>query len=115
MAVVGSAATLLTRSGLNQQFTLMIDVSTVLSTLVYLYCCVTLLRLSGQAATARGRMAARVCAVVAGLFCLGVILGSGHRLLIGSLVFVAATIPLWAIYLLGQKISAARAQTAEAG
>lgn len=115
MAVVGSLATFLTRSGLNQQFNLMIDVSTVLSTLVYLYCCVTLLRLSGQAATVRGQIAARVCAVVGGLFCLGVILGSGQRLLIGGLAFVAATIPLWALYLLGQKISAARAQAPEAG
>jgi hypothetical protein len=109
--VIASAAVFLTRSSLNEQFTLMIDVSTVLGTLVYLYCCVCLARISGRAATVRGRWAARICAVLGGLFCAGVILGSGKTLLITSLVFIAATIPLWAIYLLGQKIAAARLET----
>lgn len=108
MGLIASAAVLLTRSSLNQQFTLMIDVSTVLSVFVYLYCCVALFRISGRAETARGRLAARFCAVTAGLFCVGVVIGSGKMLLISSAAFIAATIPLWALYLLGLKIAAAR-------
>jgi hypothetical protein len=86
----------------------MIEVSTVLGMFVYLYCCVALFRISGRAETARGRLAARFCAVTAGLFCVGVVLGSGKVLLISSAVFIVATIPMWALYLLGRKIAAGR-------
>lgn len=110
MGVIMSAAVFLTRSDLSQQFELMIDISVVLTTFVYGYCCVTLFRLSPTIANARGRMAARICAVLGGLFCIGVIVGAEHKLLYGSLIFMAATIPLWALYLLGQKIAAARIQ-----
>lgn len=108
VAVIASAAVFFTRSSLNQQFSLMIDASVVLTVLVYLYCCITLLRLSGSIANPRGRLAARLCGGLALLFCIGVIAGAGVNLLIASAIFLAATVPLWAIFLFSRRIAADR-------
>jgi arginine:agmatine antiporter len=109
MAVICSAATFLTRSNLNQQFSLMIDASVVLSVLAYAYCCIALLRLSAKVPSPRGRTVARFCGGLGLLFCIGVIAGAGTKLLIASAIFLAATVPLWAIFLLGRKMAAAKA------
>lgn len=109
MAVICSAATILTRSNLNQQFSLMIDASVVLSVLAYGYCCVALLRLSGSIGSTRGRRVARLCGGLGLIFCIGVMAGAGTKLLIASAIFLAATVPLWALFLLGRKMAAARA------
>jgi len=109
MAVICSAATFLTRSNLNQQFSLMIDASVVLSVLAYAYCCIALLRLSASVASPRGRRVARLLGALGLLFCIGVIAGAGTKLLIAAAVFLAATVPLWALFLLGRKMAAVKA------
>lgn len=104
MAVIASGAVFLTRSNLNQQFSLMIDASVILGMFIYGYCCIAMLKYASNLTNPRGRLAARICAVLGGLFCIAVIAGSGLKLLVGSMAFIAVTIPLWGLVLLAQKL-----------
>jgi arginine:agmatine antiporter len=108
MAVICSAALILTRSNLTRQFSLMIDASVVLTVLGYGYCCIALLRLAGGVADRRGRLVARLCGSLGLLFCIAVIAGAGARLLVANALFLVATVPLWALFLLARRMAAAR-------
>ena len=96
LAALETVTILLTISPtIGRQFEVLIDISTVLTLVMYGWCALSLLRLSGEIAQPRWRMATRLCAVLGVGFCLWVILSSELRLLIVSLAFIAVTVPAW--------------------
>ncbi len=80
---------------LGRQFQTLIDVSTLLTLVMYGWCAVAALRISGQLASARARLALRGCAVAALGFCVWTAVSSDLKLLMVGLGLLALTVPLW--------------------
>ncbi len=109
LAALETVTVLLTISPtLGRQFQTLIDVSTLLTLVMYGWCAVAALRISSQVASAALRLGLRACAVLALLFCAWTALSSDLKLLLVGLGFLVLTVPLW----LGVK--AARASAAPA-
>jgi arginine:agmatine antiporter len=95
MAALMTVAVLATASPtLNQQFALMINLAVILSLMVYIYCCIALLRMSGEMPANR-RLAARIVAALALVFSLWVALEAGPQALIFAAVLLAVTVAAW--------------------
>ncbi len=93
LAVIASASPSIAR-----QFTIVIDVSVILSVVVYLAACFALWRIGGSAHR-RARMQARALAVGGALFCGWLIAAAEPRLLLWSAALItaasAAYAPIW--------------------
>ena len=100
---------------IGRQFEVLIDISTVLTLVMYGWCALSLLRLSGGVASPAWRFVVRACAVLGFAFCLWAIVSSEPRLLLVSLGFIAVTVPAWlAVLWVGraQRAATAAAKTA---
>ena len=96
LGILETATVLLTISPtLGRQFQTLIDVSTLLTLVMYGWCAVAALRISGQLASARARLALRGCAVAALGFCVWTAVSSDLKLLMVGLGLLALTVPLW--------------------
>ncbi len=80
-----------------RQFGVLIDISTVLTLVMYAWCALALIRFAGAIGSPGWRLAVRACAVLGFAFCLWTIFASDRRLLLVSLVFLAATLPAWGL------------------
>jgi arginine:agmatine antiporter len=93
LAVIASASPSIAR-----QFTIVIDVSVILSVVVYLAACLALWRIGGSVG-GRARTPARALAVGGGLFCGWLIAVAEPRLLLWSAGLIAASLvayaPIW--------------------
>jgi arginine:agmatine antiporter len=95
MALLMTVVVLATASPtLGEQFNLMINLAVMLSLMVYVYCCVSLLRMSGEM-PARRRRLARVVAGAALLFCLWVAAEAGARALLFGALLIGLTFAAW--------------------
>ena len=96
LAALETATVLLTISpSLGRQFATLIDISTILTLVMYGWCAVAALKISGQAASPAIRLALRTCAGLALAFCIWTAAVSDLKLLLVSLGFLAVTVPLW--------------------
>ena len=96
LAVLETATVLLTISPtLGRQFETLIDISTILTLVMYGWCAVAALRISGQVGQARVRLGLRICAAAALGFCVWTAVCSDLKLLLVSLGFLVLTVPLW--------------------
>jgi arginine:agmatine antiporter len=96
IAVLETATVLMTISPtLGRQFQILIDISTLLTLVMYAWCALAALRVSGAVASPAARLGLRVCSVLALLFCIWAIAVSELKLLLVSLAFLALTVPLW--------------------
>ena len=89
LTVVASAS-----PNLGRQFTVLINITVVLSLLAYLAACLALLRFSGGA-PAGLRLMARVAAVAGALFCVWAIAVSERDLLVWSAGAIGVAILAW--------------------
>lgn len=116
LAALETVTILLTISPtIGRQFEVLIDISTVLTLVMYAWCALSLLRLSGGIASPAWRLVVRTCAVLGFAFCLWAIVSSELRLLLISLGFIAVTVPAWlAVKWAGraQRAATAAAETA---
>lgn len=95
MAVVMSSVVFLTASPtLGEQFGLLINLAVMLTLMVYAYCCLTLIGLSGEVEGGR-RTLMRAVAVLALGFCLWTAYESGRQTLIFAAVLLAVTFAAW--------------------
>lgn len=96
MAVLMAITAVVTATGtLARQFEVLVNVSVVLSLVVYGYACIALVRIAGRQAAGRSAAAMRAVAVLALAFCVWIILVSEPEQLIVSVAVIAATAPLW--------------------
>lgn len=96
LGVLETATVLLTISPtLGRQFQILIDISTILTLVMYGWCAVASLRISGEVASRSRRMALRVCAGLALAFSVWTIVASDSKLLLVSLGFLVLTVPMW--------------------
>ena len=96
LGVLETATVLLTISPtLGRQFQTLIDVSTILTLVMYGWCAVAALRISGRIASTGPRLGVRACAGGALAFCLWTAVSSDLKLLLVSLGFLILTVPLW--------------------
>jgi arginine:agmatine antiporter len=99
LAVLETATVLLTISPtLNRQFLILIDISTLLTLVMYGWCAVAVLRLSPMVRSPSRRLGLQICSVLALVFCIwaaAVSAVSELKLLVVSLGFLALTVPLW--------------------
>ncbi len=91
LTVVASA-----NPSLGRQFTILVDITVVLSLLAYLTACLALLRFSG-AAPAGLKLPARIAAVAGGLFCIWAIAVSEQDLLVWSAGAIGVAILAWLV------------------
>jgi arginine:agmatine antiporter len=96
-----------------KQFGMLIDVATVLNVLVYGYCAAALLRFSLAMQPGRVRLLAQACGGVTVLFCLWLITASSPRELLGMVLVLGLTLPVWLLRRRWRQVTAAR--TANAG
>lgn len=92
---------------LGQQFGTLIEVSVLLSLLVYLFACTAVWRYEAPDATLFARRRDRVLAIAAMAFCLCVIAWSDARLLGWAAAVLLLTYPLYPLFLRGQRRAAA--------
>lgn len=110
LAVLETATVLLTISPtLGRQFQTLIDISTILTLVMYGWCAIAALRISGKVASPKARLGLRASAVLSLGFCVWTSVSSDLTLLLVSLGFLVLTVPLW----LGVR-AANRAKTAAA-
>ena len=96
LAALETATVLLTISPtLGRQFEILIDISTILTLVMYGWCAVAALKVSGLAGSPAARLALRICAILALGFCIWTAGSSDLKLLLVSLGFLALTVPLW--------------------
>jgi len=96
LAVLETATVLLTISPtLGRQFETLIDISTILTLVMYAWCAAAALKVAGKASSKAARLGLRVCAVLALGFCVWTAGSSDLKLLLASLGFLALTVPLW--------------------
>ena len=96
LAVLETATVLLTVSPtLGRQFQTLIDISTILTLVMYGWCAVAALRISGGLASAKARLGLRASAVLALGFCVWTSVSSDLKLLLVSMGFLVLTVPLW--------------------
>ena len=89
-----------------RQFAALIDVSTVLTLVMYGWCALAVLRVAGAIASPAWRAATRAAALGAFGFCVWVVATSEPKLLLLSLAVLAATLPLWGLVLLAKRARA---------
>lgn len=95
MAVLMTVAVLASATPtLGEQFALAINLAVILSLMVYIYCCLALLRMSAEMPANR-RLFARVVAVLALLFSVWVALEAGRQALIFAAVLIGVTFAVW--------------------
>ncbi len=80
---------------LGAQFGMLIEVSTILTLIVYVYACLSVWHYSRKGATELQTLRYRIAAVVAALFCAAVIAMSELRYLLLTAGIMAATVPAW--------------------
>lgn len=96
LAALETATVLLTISPtLGRQFEILIDISTILTLVMYAWCAAAALKVSRLAASPAARLALRICAILALGFCVWTAVCSDLKLLLVSLGFLAITVPLW--------------------
>ena len=96
LGVLETATVLLTISPtLGRQFQTLIDVSTLLTLVMYGWCAAAALRISGKVARRGLRLGLRACAGLSLGFCVWTAATSELKLLLISLGFLALTVPLW--------------------
>ena len=96
LGVLETATVLLTVSPtLGRQFQTLIDISTILTLVMYGWCAVAALRISGGLASAKARFGLRVSALLALGFCVWTSVSSDLKLLLVSLGFLVLTVPIW--------------------
>ena len=96
LAALETVTVLLTVSPtIGRQFEVLIDVSTVLTLVMYAWCALSLVRLAAVVTSPRWRLAVRACAILGFAFCLWAILSSELKLLLVSVAFIAVTVPAW--------------------
>jgi arginine:agmatine antiporter len=96
IAALETATVLLTISPtLGRQFQTLIDISTLLTLVMYGWCAAAALRISGRVRSAGARLGLQVCSVLALAFCVWTSIVSDLKLLLVSLGFLALTAPLW--------------------
>ena len=96
LGVLETATVLLTISPtLGRQFQTLIDISTILTLVMYGWCAVAALRISGKIGSPHARLGVRACAGGALGFCLWTAVSSDLKLLLVSLGFLILTVPLW--------------------
>lgn len=83
---------------LGEQFALVAEISVLLTMLVYVYCCLVLLRWSGELGSLRTRILAWIAALVGGGFCVWLTASAGTKSLVASLVVVAAAVVAGVIF-----------------
>ena len=99
MAVLMSAVVCATVAPtLRQQFSVLINVTVVLSLIVYAYCCLALLRYSRAVGDARARRLLQATAVLALAFCAWVTAVSGVSTLAIAAGLMAVTALLWLLF-----------------
>ena len=96
---------------LGRQFQTLIDVSTLLTLVMYGWCAVAALRISRQVASARLRLGLRASAVLALGFCAWTSVSSDFKLLLVALGFLVLTVPLWLGVRAAQASKAAAAES----
>lgn len=95
MAVLMTGVVIATASPtLAEQFNLMINLAVMLSLMVYAFCCVALLRTSGEMPADR-RLLARVVALLALHFCLWVAIEAGRQALLFGAALIVLTFAAW--------------------
>ncbi len=110
LGVLETVTVLLTISPtLGRQFQTLIDISTILCIVMYAWCAVAALRLSGKVTSASIRLGLRICAVLALAFCLWTVAVSEPKLIVVSLGFLAITAPLWGMVRLVERARSAAA------
>ena len=96
LAVLETATVLLTISPtLGRQFETLIEISTILTLVMYGWCAVAALKIGGQAASPAAGLMLRACAGLALAFCIWTVAFSDLKLLALSLGFLGITVPLW--------------------
>lgn len=96
LAVLETVTVLLTISPtLGRQFQILINISTFLTLVMYGWCAVALLRVSGEVSSPARRLGLRLCAGLALAFCVWTSVVSDLKLLFVGLGFLALTVPLW--------------------
>jgi len=94
---------------LGRQFQTLIDISTILTLVMYGWCAAALLRVAGAAASSSVRLALRACAILALAFSVWTVAVSEPKLILVSAVFMAVTVPLWIGVRLAERTKAAAA------
>ena len=94
---------------LGRQFQILIDISTILTLVMYAWCALALLRVSGMVASKSRRLGLQVCAGLALAFCIWTVAVSEPKLLVVSLGFLAVTVPLWVAVRVAERARAASA------
>lgn len=113
IAALETATVLLTISPtLGRQFQTLIDISTLLTLVMYGWCAVAVLRLSVTVRSPARRLGLQVCAVLALAFCIWTAAVSELKLLVVSLGFLVLTVPLWIGVRLAERRRAADASSA---
>jgi arginine:agmatine antiporter len=113
LAALETATVLLTVSPtLGRQFQMLIDVSTILTLVMYGWCAVAALKVSGLVASPAARLGLQACSVLALAFCVWTVAVSEPKLLKVSLIFLALTVPLWIVIWLAEGARARRAAAA---
>ena len=96
LAIMMSALVLVTIAPtIRRQFEVLIDLATVFTLIPYIWCCLAAARFAGAIRSRAWRLTVQASALLAAAFCLGFTASSEPRLLLISLVALAATIPLW--------------------
>ncbi len=80
---------------LGRQFETLIEISTILTLVMYGWCAVAALKIGGQAASPAAGLMLRACAGLALAFCIWTVAFSDLKLLALSLGFLGITVPLW--------------------
>ena len=110
LGLLETATVLLTISPtLGRQFQTLIDISTILTLVMYGWCAIAALRISGRVASPKARLGLRACAVLGLGFCVWTSVSSDLKLLLVSLGFLVLTVPLWLAVQVANRGKAARA------
>ncbi len=103
LGVLETVTVLLTISpSLGRQFQTLIDISTILTLVMYGWCAVAVLRISGKIVSSRVRLLLRMVAALALGFCVWTAVCSDLKLLAFSLAFLALSVPLWLVVRAGE-------------
>jgi arginine:agmatine antiporter len=96
LGAIETVTVLLTISpSLGRQFQILIDISTILTLVMYAWCAVALVRIGAKVRAPGRRLALRATAALALAFCFWAVAGSEPKLLLISLIFLVVTVPLW--------------------
>jgi arginine:agmatine antiporter len=104
LAAIETATVLLTISpSLGRQFQILIDISTILTLVMYAWCAAALVRISPNVRAPGRRLALQATAMLALAFCVWAVGVSEPKLLLISLAFLVVTVPLWIVVRLAER------------